>query len=106
MDPQDYRTAAVSAQMDQVNAARRDGDERARDAAFDRVMQLLTIDEHRDAADSGFLGAYPMPEVASVDDWWCSGQQYPLTYGPELDRWIAEHRVDAEVKDDDADGWF
>lgn len=46
----------------------------------------------RDAARDGVLGAYPLPPVAGVDDWWCSGPQF--AFGEEdlaAEEWCAPY---------------
>jgi hypothetical protein len=46
----------------------------------------------RDAARDGMRGAYPLPPVYGVDDWWCSGPRFAMQVPPAVR--------------DDEDGWW
>lgn len=84
------------------------------------------IEAARDAARDGFCGAYPLPPVGGVDDWWRSGPRFAigrpadqhhdgdeneLTEGANAppERWgfaTAEGAQQHAALDDDGDGWF
>ena len=55
-------------------SARPDADHRTI-AGYSAAVEQGVAAVHREAADSGFAGAYPMPEIGAVDEWLDSGRQ-------------------------------